>query len=535
MRAYSLFFCVALAACSNATVSTVSGPPVAVAPPDQSVAPGSTVILDGSASHDPAGKALTYQWTQTAGPSVTLSDASKAIVTFTAQNETQITDLVFQLTVSNGQLSSAESTTVTINPALATTSGSSGTASSSTTTTSSSSGTTGTSSSSSSSSGTTGSSSSSGTTGTSSSSSSSSSGGSTTGSTTPANITKVVSLHAVTRTGITVFFMTDVSVQARVDYAPVGGGAGGSATESSATTRHVIDVTGLTANTQYSYTVHAGTASATGSFWTAVDYQASPQSFTFAVAGDARGLTEWHTIANAILAKNPRFMVQTGDNDGNWSNSDQAWRDYYSSGQALFAKVPVFAAQGNHDAVPDYSTFNVAPQSSSNSDTYYAFVYGNAGFVAVNGNSTTSTQTNWVSNALSKLSGGPLFVFQHQPLYSCGGHGSSSSMQSTYQSLFENNFVTSNYTGHDHDLIYWSTINGVRYVVSGGAGTTLYGLSGCSGPYASSQFGFMMVTINGSSVKQEFFDDQGNSLYADTFTAHGQSLNFSNLSGLVVY
>ena len=78
----------------------------------------------------------------------------------------------------------------------------------------------------------------------------------------------------LTRAGIVVFFHTDVSVKATVDYSPSAGGAGGSASDGSATTHHVIQVSGLNADTAYGYTVHAGTASASGSFSTAVDYAA---------------------------------------------------------------------------------------------------------------------------------------------------------------------------------------------------------------------------------------------------------------------
>lgn len=360
----------------------------------------------------------------------------------------------------------------------------------------------------------------------------------TTGSSVVANITKVVSLHAVTRTGIVVFFDTDVSVLATVDLAPVGGGSAVSAADSSATTHHVISVSGLSPNTNYGYTVHAGTAQAAGDFFTAPDAATSPAPFTFAVVGDTRGLSDWTNIANAVLAKSPRFIVQTGDNDADWSNSDQAWRDYYAAGQNLFAHVPVFAAQGNHDAVPDYSQFNVAPISSSQSDTYYAFVYGNAGFVAIDGNSSSTTQTSWVQNALSTLSGGPLFAFQHQPLYSCGVHGSSSGMQQRYQAPFESSHVTTDFAGHDHDLIYWAPLNGVQYVVSGGGGSTLYplGLSEtCQGPYSTSDYGFMLVTVDGATVTQKFYDQTGTQTFTDTLTAAGPSVPFANLGNLVVY
>ena len=59
--------------------------PVADAGPDQEVAPGATVTLDGSASHDPDDDPITgYAWTQTAGAEVVLDDASSATPTFTA-------------------------------------------------------------------------------------------------------------------------------------------------------------------------------------------------------------------------------------------------------------------------------------------------------------------------------------------------------------------------------------------------------------------------------------------------------------------
>jgi hypothetical protein len=388
---------------------------------------------------------------------------------------------------------------------------------------------------------TTGSTTSAGTTASSTTSSTTSSTGTsgstgTNGSSVVANFTKVVSLHAVNRTGVVVFFHTDVSLLAGVDVVSTAGGAVRSTSDSSPTVHHAIQLTGLSPNTKYSYVVHAGTATASGDFTTAPDAAAAGNTpFTFAVVGDTRNRTDWQTVASAILAKNPAFIVQTGDNDADRTNSDQSWRDYYATAADLFAHVPVFAAQGNHDTVPDYSTFNLAPQSSSGSDIYYAFVYGNAGFVAIDGNSASSAQTGWVQGALNTLSGGPLFAFQHQPLYSCGIHGSSTSMQNTYQSLFESSHVTTNYTGHDHDLIYWAPTNGVNYVVSGGGGSTLYPLGGCSGPYSSSSLGFMLVTVNGASVTEAFYDETGAQQFSQNSTAFGPSVNFSGLGNLVVY
>ncbi len=87
-------------------------PPVADAGPDQSVATASTVQLTGAASSDPDGDSLTYAWTQTAGPAVTLSSATAQAPTFTAPAGGS--SLTFSLVVRDGALSSAPDT-VTVN------------------------------------------------------------------------------------------------------------------------------------------------------------------------------------------------------------------------------------------------------------------------------------------------------------------------------------------------------------------------------------------------------------------------------------
>lgn len=85
-------------------------PPVAIAGVNEVIAPGVVAHLDGSASNDPDGAALTYQWRQVTGEAVALSDATTVSPTFTAPAAgSQDKVLVFELIVNDSELNSQPS------------------------------------------------------------------------------------------------------------------------------------------------------------------------------------------------------------------------------------------------------------------------------------------------------------------------------------------------------------------------------------------------------------------------------------------
>jgi len=100
----------------NSKPPTSASPPVADAGPDQTVDEGVTVTLDGSNSSDPDNDISSYQWNQTGGLSVSLSNSSAARPTFKSPDVGPGGEsLTFQLTVTDsGGLQSTDTCIVNV-------------------------------------------------------------------------------------------------------------------------------------------------------------------------------------------------------------------------------------------------------------------------------------------------------------------------------------------------------------------------------------------------------------------------------------
>src|SRR6185295_4605715 len=107
-----------VAACfGDALFCHLSFNPRAIPGPDQTVATGDIVTLDGSNS-EPSGGIQSYAWTQTGGPSVALADANNARASFVAPSVTSDEILSFRLTVVNQtNQADTDTTLVTVQPA----------------------------------------------------------------------------------------------------------------------------------------------------------------------------------------------------------------------------------------------------------------------------------------------------------------------------------------------------------------------------------------------------------------------------------
>jgi len=102
-------------ATATVTLTARNRAPVANAGANTTVGVGTSVRLDGRGSSDPDNDSLTYAWTQTGGPTVTLTGATTAQPSFTAPS--QPAALTFRLVVTDNEGLASAPATVTVTAA----------------------------------------------------------------------------------------------------------------------------------------------------------------------------------------------------------------------------------------------------------------------------------------------------------------------------------------------------------------------------------------------------------------------------------
>src|SRR5258706_4608931 len=271
-----------------------------------------------------------------------------------------------------------------------------------------------------------------------------------------------------------------------------------------------------------------------------------PGSTHFAVIGDygTAGQPELD-VANLVKSWNPDFIMTTGDNnypDGAASTIDANIGQYYqefiypyigSYGPGA-ATNRFFPTLGNHD----WYTTNAQPYlnyfSLPGNERYYDLVWGSIHLFVIDsdpsepdGNSSVSTQAQWLQAQLAASTSPWNFVFMHHPPYSSGSvHGSTPVMQWPYQ-LWGASAVVA---GHDH-LYERIFHDGIPYFVNGLGGTSKYGIGT---PVAGSQirydgdYGAMAVIATDSQITFQFIARTG--AVIDTYTLNKPSM-FPQISG----
>ena len=183
------------------------------------------------------------------------------------------------------------------------------------------------------------------------------------------------------------------------------------------------------------------------------------------------GLAFCNTLSS-IIEENSDFIIHGGD-VVEWSKYESYWTNMLDVNFEYLSQIPINAISGNHETVyrsgsnETYKHFNnkIPEQESTEMGYYYSFEYGNVKFIMLNTNSRNEDNTlkeeqyNWLINELENNDCLWTIVSLHNPIYSVGKYGLSSSynkvclaLRDQLQGIFAEYGVDIVLQGHDHTI-----------------------------------------------------------------------------------
>jgi 3',5'-cyclic AMP phosphodiesterase CpdA len=246
---------------------------------------------------------------------------------------------------------------------------------------------------------------------------------------------------------------------------------------------HSLEVGHLLPKTSYRYTVKSDRgASENGSFTTAPEGDDNGTA-KLVLYGDDRGNPGVHqSIVKRILDEPADFLVNTGDLVADGRVSRQ-WKNFFDIEDKLLRDHCLFAAIGNHDLVEESgATFLKYFGSADEQEKhlfYTTFRWGFMRFFMLNGEGPfVGDDRAWLERELAKADTEPNLAWRivviHDGPFASGLHGDNEHVQAAgVPKLLHDHHIDFVLQGHDH--IYERGVSdGMRYIVSGGAGAPLY-------------------------------------------------------------
>ncbi len=265
-------------------------------------------------------------------------------------------------------------------------------------------------------------------------------------------ITRGPYLQMPTPSSIIVRWRTDVATDSRVAYGPAPGSLSSTADDATATTEHIVTVTGLTADTQYFYSI--------GTTGGPLEGDDPNHSFrTHPTPGADRPMRIWVTgdggfanadgeaVRDAFIAFNSGnstdFWLLLGDNAYLLGNDTNYQNALFNMHHDTLRTVPVWSTFGNHEDFSadditgtgvyfDIFSFPTAAESggvASGTEAYYSFDYANVHFIVLDsegpatgvGNpAPTDPMMVWLVADLQATSADWVIALWHRPPYSKG-------------------------------------------------------------------------------------------------------------------
>ena len=291
-------------------------------------------------------------------------------------------------------------------------------------------------------------------------------------------------IAALDTTTATIAVETDVGVEAMIEW----GTTADALTQSKTTPagkRHRFELAGLAANADVFYRVSAGVSrSQVYSFHTMPPAGAVVR---IGVYGDVRGGHATHRkLVAQMLREGLDLIAVTGDMV--LHGADEAdWQRFFAVTRELLASVPYYPAIGNHDIgwagarenTEDIFALPQGPAGRPLGTYWYSRDISDVHLVFLDSNAYDRTdQEAWLEADLAAARAKKvraILVFTHDGPYARGHHGGSPIARDRYVPILLGHRVDLVFSGHDH-IYQRGDAKGLRYVVSGGGGASLYGI-----------------------------------------------------------
>jgi acid phosphatase type 7 len=244
---------------------------------------------------------------------------------------------------------------------------------------------------------------------------------------------------------------------------------------------HEAHLCGLQPDTEYSYRVGGkDTWSPVYTFRTAPDRGTQPDAEVLVlVLGDSRGsyATWGETLAAAQAIAQPDLVMFSGDAVVLGSIQEE-WDSWFEKGESILPTVPMVFAHGNHEAntVHFFSQFALPGD-----EEFFGVDFGPLHLAVTNDtpaspNDVYGRAVAFLDKDLAAAAHAPFRVsFHHTCLYTASRPDRIDLMQrELWEAAYQRGKVDLDLAGHDHNYERTKPINGIPYVISGGAGAPLY-------------------------------------------------------------
>ena len=294
---------------------------------------------------------------------------------------------------------------------------------------------------------------------------------------------------------------------------------------------NTIQLTGLTAGTDYEFQV------GDGSTWSDTHYfrtsAAAQDTTAFVVMGDTQmtgnpdskedkeSIAVLEKLGDLVKGKQVDFGLQTGDYVDNGTNYAM-WAEMQEAFNHTFPNVDFIHTLGNHEYYGDFSGRTASSILQLPSKDYYSMEYGDVYVAVINNGADLSAACEWLKQDAAQSTCMWKVLSIHQPPYYTNVNGGSEKFHEQIPAGAEAAGIDVVFSGHDHSYARIMakdgepvTENGVTYFICGDLGEKSKNLN-----YAmTSDFSFaykeqaydgliMYVTANGKEMTITAYDSK---------------------------